>query len=193
MSNVRSYTDKQLLDKVSKISGFMGFPNDYWLLGVQSDEDAFNEFDDKFYLFKGTQFIMVTSGTTNAGETGLLNYTRYNSKGVAVIKTNEWYYDLWSYGLHKGKMQALRQVNPVKHYRDSNKNKKVEEYGQFYNSIIYANFHTASYSQRIGFIRKLIGGWSVACQVVNNATDYYKIINYTKEQHRVSYCLIKEF
>ena len=192
-TKVKSYTDKELLDRVKSLPSFQGFPNDYWILGVQSEEDTFNEFDDKFYLFLGDKFILVTTGTTNAGTTGLMNYTKYNSKGCVVIKTDEWYYDLWSYGLHRGKMEALRQINPVKHYRDGNKNTRVEETGPLYNSIIYANFHTASYSQRTGLIGWLIGGWSVACQVVNNASHYYDIIRRTKRQKSVSYCLIKEF
>lgn len=192
-TKVRNYTDAQLLTRAKMTNGFAGFPKDYWILGVQSNEDTFNVFDDKFYLFKGEQFILATTGTTNAGTTGLLNYTRYNSKGCAVIKTNEWYHGLWKYGLHRGKMKALRQINPIKYYRDADKDQKAEEQGRLYNSIIYANFHTASYSQRGGIIRWLIGGWSVACQVVNNATDYYRIINYCKHQPEVTYCLIKEF
>ena len=192
-TKVRPYTNGQLLQKVQKLPSFKGFPNDYWLLGVQSNEDTYNTFDDKIYLFHGTQFILVASATTNAGSTGLKNYTKYNSKGCAVIKTNEWYPNLWAYGLHRGKMPALRQVGPIKYYRDGNKNNYAEQMGKLYEGVIYANFHTASYSQRVGIIRWLIGGWSVACQVVNNATKYYEIIKRTKNQHRVSYCLIEEF
>ena len=192
-TKVRNYTTEQLLTRVAQLPSFTGFPSDYWILGVQSNEDTYNVFDDKFYLFRGKDFILVTTGTTNAGTTGLKNYTKYNSKGCAVIKTNEWFYGLWRYGLHRGRMEALRQVRPIKHYRDGNKNNRAEQIGKLYNSIIYANFHTASYTQRVGVIRWLIGGWSVACQVVNNATKYYEIIRLCRKQDSVSYCLIDEF
>lgn len=189
---MKNYTDEQLLNKVKSLKSFIRIPNDYWILGVQSNEDKFNEFDDKFYLFKGEKFIMVTTGTTNAGLTGLKNYSTYNAEGCAVIKTNEWYYTLWRPGLHKGKMRALKQYSAIKYYRDWNKNEKAEEIGNMREGIIGINFHTASY-QPYNVITKLIGGWSTGCQVCNNTADYYKILDYIGNQDVVSYCLIKEF
>jgi len=193
MNNVRKYTDNELLERVFNLPSFRGLPEDYWILGVQSEEDKFNTFDDKFYLFKGGDFVLATTGTTNAGKTAMMGYEKYNKKGVAVIKTNEWYPNLWRNGLHKGRMDALRQVNPIKHYRDNNKNTLIEEAGKVYDSIIYCNFHTNSYSLTTKLIRSLIGGWSACCQVCNNPTDYKTIIKLTKNQQYVSYCLIKEF
>lgn len=189
---MKNYTDEQLLNRVKGLKSFIRIPNDYWILGVQSKEDKFNEFDDKFYLFKGEKFIMVTTGTTNAGLTGLKNYETYNSEGCAVIKTDEWYYTLWRPGLHKGKMRALKQYSAIKYYRDWNKNDKVEEIGKVREGVIGINFHTASY-QPYNVITRLIGGWSTGCQVANNTSDYYKILDYIGNQDVVSYCLIKEF
>jgi hypothetical protein len=193
MSNVKNYSDVSLLNRVRLLDGFKSVPKDYWILGVQSNEDAYNKFDDKFYIWKGSKFIMVVDGTTNAGTTGLKNYSKYNSKGVAVIKTDEWYYDLWKYGLHRGKMPALRQVKKIKFYRDWNKNNKVEETGKLYEGIIGINFHTVLYQKNLSFLRKLIGGWSVGCQVINHVGEYYKILSYMKSQKSVTYCLLKEF
>ena len=192
-TNVRGYTDEELLYKARLTPGFDGFPTGYWILGVQSQEDEYNKFDDKFYLYKGTKFIMVTSGTTNAGLTGLQNYSKYNKDGCAVIKTDEWYYGLWRPGKHRGKMQALRQVRKIKYYRDGDRDKNAEQTGKMYEGLIGINFHTVSYQHKVGFIRKLVGGWSVGCQVVNNVEDYYKILKFIGNQRDVSYCLIKEF
>lgn len=189
---MKNYTDEQLLNRVKGLKSFIRIPNDYWILGVQSKDDKFNEFDDKFYLFKGEKFIMVTTGTTNAGLTGLKHYDTYNPNGCAVIKTDEWYYTLWRPGLHKGKMRALKQYSAIKYYRDWNKNDKAEEIGNINEGIIGINFHTASY-QPYNVITRLIGGWSTGCQVANNTADYYKILDYIGNQDVVSYCLIKEF
>lgn len=189
---MKNYTDEQLLNRVKGLKSFIRIPNDYWILGVQSKDDKFNEFDDKFYLFKGEKFIMVTTGTTNAGLTGLKHYDTYNSNGCAVIKTDEWYYTLWRPGLHKGKMRALKQYSSIKYYRDWNKNDKAEEIGNINEGVIGINFHTASY-QPYNVITRLIGGWSTGCQVANNTADYYKILDYIGNQDVVSYCLIKEF
>lgn len=193
MSEVRAYKAYELINRVRKLDSFKRLPKDYWILGIQSNEDTFNEFDDKFYLFKEDRFIMVTTGTTNAGTTGLLNYNKYTKKGVAVIKTDEWYYGLWKFGYHKGRMPALKQVKPIKYFRDWNKNRKVEEIGKLYRGFIGINFHTALYQKTLGFIRKWIGGWSVGCQVVNNLSKYYKMLDLVKDQDSVTYCLIKEF
>lgn len=194
-TKVKDYTDKQLLNKVKALESYKGIPKDYWILGVQSEEDTYNVYDDKFYLFRGTKFIMAFSGTTNAGSTGHMEYQTYNSEGFAAIKTNEWYYDLWSYGLHHGKMEALKQVNKVLYFRDWNKNKKTEEIGTLREGIIGMNFHTASYKIKKGLLGLFISGWSTACQVANNATDYYTVIDLIKEskQRHVTYCLLKEF
>lgn len=189
---MKNYTDEQLLNRVKGLKSFIRIPDDYWILGVQSKEDKFNEFDDKFYLFKGEKFIMVTTGTTNAGLTGLKHYDTYNPNGCAVIKTDEWYYTLWRPGLHKGKMRALKQYSAIKYYRDWNKNDKAEEIGNINEGVIGINFHTASY-QPYNVITRLIGGWSTGCQVANNTADYYKILDYIGNQDVVSYCLIKEF
>jgi hypothetical protein len=187
---VKNYTDSQLLNKVKSLPSFNGFPQDFWILGVQSEEDTFNVFDDKFYIFKGQQFIMVTSGTTNAGKNGLMNYDDYNSEGVAVIKTNEFYYNVWKFGLHKGKMEALKQVRPFLISRDGDKDQKIEE-GLSIPVICGINFHANTYDFDIKEVKKFIGGWSLGCQVVN--AKYKEIIQLLKPQKIVSYCLLKEF
>lgn len=191
-SNVKSYSDEQLLERVKSLDSFEGFPKGYWILGVRSQEDEHNVFDDKFYIFKEEKFVMVTTGTTNPGASPLAEYTKYNSEGTAIVKSDEWYHDLWTYGLHKGKMEALRQLHPIKYYRDGNKNRKSEEIGKLYEGIIYINFHTSSYTRTEGS-STTVGGWSAGCQVCNQFKDYYKIIHLVKKQPAVTYCLIKEF
>ena len=192
-TKVRNYKAKELLDRVKELPSFKGIPEDYWILGVQSNEDTYNHFDDKFYMFKGELFVMVVTGTTNAGTTGLKNYERYNKNGVLVVKTDEWYYGLWQYGLHRGKMPALRQIRPIKYFRDWNKNTKAEEIGEVKEGLCGVNFHTVLYQKTLSFVRRFIGGWSVGCQVVNNVGRYYKMLDRVKYQEDVTYCLIKEF
>lgn len=200
---VRSYTDKQILTKLKGLPTFKGFPKGYYIVGIQSTEDAFNVFDDKFYLFLNEgpeftqdmnlqKFILVTSGTTNAGKNGLLKYSDYNPEGVAVVKTNEWYYDVWKYGKHKGKMEALVQVKPFLISRDGDKDQQIEE-GASRPVICGINFHANTYDMDNTVIREIIGGWSLGCQVVNNTPKYVQIMSYVKHQKIVSYCLLKEF
>lgn len=189
---VKNYTTEQLLNKVKSLPSFNGFPKDFWILGLQSQEDSFNLFDDKFYLFNGQKFILVTSGTTNAGKNGLMNYSDYNPQGVAVVKTNEFYYNVWKFGLHKGKMEALKQVKAFLISRDGDKDQKIEE-GLSLPVICGINFHANTYDMKSTEIKEIIGGWSLGCQVVNNIPKYTKIIELIKPQKVVSYCLLKEF
>ncbi|MGV0947612.1 hypothetical protein ACTS93_10745 [Empedobacter falsenii] len=191
---VKNYTDAQLLVRVRKTKGFIKIPENYWILGVRSKEDLFNEFDDKFYLFKGEQFIMVMSGTTNPGANGLLNPEKYNERGIAVVVADKWYYNLWTRGLHNGKVIAYRQTAGVDLIRDRNKNKKSGDAGsvseEFNRGI---NFHPSDYNLESKTKKSNIGAWSVGCQVVNDIPKYKELMNLTRLQQVMSYCLINEF
>ena len=191
---VKNYTDAQLLARVRQLRNFIKIPENYWILGVRSKEDRFNEFDDKFYLFRGEQFIMVMSGTTNPGANGLLNPEQYNERGVAVGVADKWYYNLWERGLHNGKVIAYRQTGGVDLIRDKNKNKKAGDAGsvseEFNRGI---NFHPSDYNLDSKTKKTNIGAWSVGCQVVNDIPKYKELMNLTRLQQVMSYCLINEF
>jgi hypothetical protein len=192
---VKSYSDSQLLDRVKSIKSFKGIPEGYWILGVRSDEDTPNKFDDKFYIWNGEKFITMTSGTTNPG-TPILEggFLKYNKVGAAVVKSDEWYYGVWKYGMHHSKMPALIQIGKFLGYRDGDKDKKAEEIGPI-NTFEWTgiNFHTVSYDLSSKKISETIGEWSAGCQVVNNVEKYSMIINMLKKQHNITYCLINEF
>lgn len=187
------YTDEQLLNRVKSIDGRI-VQDKYLIIGLQSNADAFNKFDDKFYLYLGGKFVMVTTGTTNAGKNALMNYDKAGLEGTAVWKTNEFYSDLYSYGLHKRRMPCLRQVAPIKFYRDTNKDEKADEMGKMYESIIYANFHGVDYNMESNRVKTDINGWSWACNVCNNMPHYRKIINLIKKHPlKADYAILKEF
>jgi len=192
-SNVKSYSDSQLLRRVKSTNGFKGIPKGYWLLFVRSNENSPNTFDDKVYLYKGEVFIKVATCTTNAGLKALKNYKRQGLSGAFITKSDEWFYDIWKYGLHRGKMPALRQVGRIFGYRDNNDNNLAEEIGKLVSGYFGINFHTIDYNLRPNFFRRLIGGWSWGCFVVNKVSDYLFILNKLKPQKIVSFCLIKEF
>lgn len=203
MNNVRAYTDTELLKRVAMIEGFKGYPSDYWVIGIASNENGADMFDDKFYLFKGERFISVTSGTTNSGVYGLKNFRKWNNAGAFVIKLDQWIYDFWKTVdvvkgeriecKHKGRMRAWRQNKPCYHYRDNDGDKIAEQQGQLYFSMCGINFHTVTY-KLVEFVRKWIGGWSVGCQVPNRTKDYYEILDKVNPyQDTVSYCILEEF
>ena len=190
---VKTYNDKQLLDKVKSLPNFKNIPSEHWILGVRSNEDAPNSFDDKFYLFKGQEFVWVTSGTTNAGTPTLKQFEKVNKNGAAILKADTWYYNVWKYGKHNGKVDALLQLGAaVQVYRDIDKDEKSEEQGKLETGYFGINFHPNTYdlTKPSG---SSIGWWSAGCQVVNNVTKYKEFIKLCKPQKNVSYCLIQEF
>lgn len=192
---VRSYTDKELLERVKSLKSFKSIPSGYWIVGVRSNEDTPNKYDDKFYIFSGEKFVTLTSGTTNPG-TPILEggFLKYNKVGAAVVKADEWYYDVWRYGLHQGKMPALRQVGKFIIYRDGDRDKKAEEIGvPITGSNFGINFHTNNYNLDSKKITDTIGEWSAGCQVCNVVEKYSMIINMLKKQHSITYVLLNEF
>lgn len=190
---VRPYTDKQLLEKARSLSSFKNIPEGYWLLGVRSLDDIPNTFDDKIYLFKGEEFVLVTSATTNPGTNTLKQFEKVNKDGAAVLKADEWYYNVWKYGKHNGKVEALLQLgNKVTVYRDTDKDLKSEEQGKLQSGYFGINFHPNTYDLTKGSGTN-IGWWSAGCQVVNNIPNYKIMIKLLKNEKFVSYCLLNEF
>lgn len=190
---VRPYTDKQLLERVKSLKNYIGIPKGYWLLGVRSLDDIPNTFDDKIYLFKGEEFVLVTSATTNAGTPTLRQFEKVNKDGAAVLKADEWYHNVWKYGKHNGKVEALLQLgNKVRVYRDTDKDSKSEEQGKLQEGYFGINFHPNTYdlSKPSG---TNIGWWSAGCQVVNRVDLYKIMIKLLKTEKFVTYCLINEF
>lgn len=195
-TKVRKYTTSELLAQVKKAGNYNGIPNDWWILGVRSNEDSYNVYDDKFYIFKGSVCHFVLTGTTNSGSYGILNFPKWNKKGVAHIKANEWYYNVWKRGLHNGRMPALRQHGPFKVYRDGNKTKALGDVPKDSWSLEYnkgLNFHANNYNLNSKTLTWLIGGWSTGCQVVNNVSGYKTFLEQSKPQDTFTYCLIDEF
>lgn len=98
-----------------------------------------------------SKFVQVCSGKTNVDCTALLNFDEYNLSGVAIWETNHWYQDLYLKGFHRpsrrdGGMRALIQRRPVSFFKDSNKNKKVDETGQIQSGIQGFNMHGVDYN-----------------------------------------------
>lgn len=199
MTNVSAYTDKELLEKVEEIGGIIPNEGKYLIIGVQSAEDAFNTFDDKFYVFDGSTFKMVSTGTTNPGKTALLFFKDYKLPGAAVWKTNQWCPNLYKKGMHKasrkgGGMRALRQQKPIYFYRDNDGDQFAEENGELFHDIIYANMHGVDYDPFSTMEKQLINGWSFGCQVWNRMGDYRKMVKATWQRNKpVDYALLKEF
>lgn len=191
MSNVKNYTDEQILTRVKSLASFRGFPHGVLDVWIRSAEDEFDRFDDKVYTFECSgdkappRFVMVCSGTTNAGAEGLKNFSKYNRLGCAVLKSDEIVYNSHIFGTHKG-YPAYRQAKGFPYFRDGDKDKFAEETGEIYHDIILANCHKA------GIFSTLIGGWSVACLVRNQLAQWQKWLTFMNKRP-LTVAILKEF
>jgi hypothetical protein len=192
-TNIGSYTDDELIVLAKETNGYKFTPTDWWVLGFRSKENTPDVFDDKFYIFYGSTCIYVMTGTTNSGVYGLLNFKKWTKRGVAQIKADEWYYNVWSRGLHNGKMPALRQTGSFKVIRDADMDLVAGNSGDIKTEVLRGlNFHTNTYRTKNFLKRWFIGKWSVGCQVTNDNEMYYHFLNASKPQNKFSYCLIQE-
>jgi hypothetical protein len=199
---VKNYTSKQLLDKVMSLSSYdisKGLPKNL-IIAVRSNEDTFNVYDDKMYVFLNGIFQFVTSCTTNPGGPILTGgWKRFNKTGAAVLKSDEVYYDAFiksdgkSVRHHKDKMPCLRQVKNMKYFRDGNSDKKTDEIGQIHVGNFATNVHLNSYNFFTRIIHQFIGEWSAGCQVLNVAKDYTKLLDIYLLNEPITYVLLKEF
>lgn len=192
---VRKYTDKELLDRVKTLSSFKSIPKGRWILGVRSNEDVPNKFDDKFYIYDGEKFVVMLWGTTHPGVTILKNHSSFNKLGAAVLKADEWYYDVWKYGMHRNKIMGLLQRGAkVKVYRDGDKDNKSEEQGVLQEGYFGINFHLNSHDINTKVRKSDINAWSAGCQVPNEPEKYKPLLEWFRDNQRtVTYCLIHEF
>lgn len=181
-TNVKNYTDKELLDRMKSLDSFLYVPSGPHVIVVRSNEDESDKYDDKLYLFRGEKFIGVMSCTSNSGIYGLRNYFKWNSLGTAVIKFDEIYYNAFmksdgiNFRHHNGKVQCLRQIAPLKYYRDNNKDNKIDEKGKVFEGIYATNVHPNSYTYKKGILSWFIGKWSTGCTVVNDLTKYWNVL-----------------
>jgi hypothetical protein len=182
MTNVKNYTAQQLLDRVAELPSFKGYPETYWILGVRSNEDETDKFDDKCYLFRGSKFVLVTSCTTNKG-----------NKGTGVVCANVWNYGAWEIGLHKGKVKAGKQRLGFPYQRDFTADGKTNPTTEVMKDIRGFNFHPASHDINQKVVKTNIGGWSEGCFVLNDIPMYLKIINMLEPQKVWSMVIVDEF
>ncbi len=188
---VKTYRDQELLERLKIADGFNGLPGGILDIWIRSDEDEYDRFDDKVYTFDCSQadrdprFVMVCTGTSNAGSQGLKNFQTYNRDGCAVLKGDCIVYYSHAYGLHKGK-PAYRQVKPFPYFRDNDRDNRAEEIGPEHNDIIGANCH------RAGKNSTYIGGWSVACLVRNNEAQFLKWLRFMNRRP-LTVAILKEW
>lgn len=196
MSNVKAYTNEQIIERVESLPTFTGWWQGKYFIGVRSNEDEYNKFDDKAYLFEvektglKPKFIAVYPITTNAGSQGLKRFETYQKLGCAVAVANHITYGSHVYGLHgKSRYPAYVQTFKGAQYpytRDNDRDDKAENFGKVYTDRIGMNIHKA------GVDTTDINGNSTACWVFKRVADFYKFMVWANKTP-INGCILSEW
>jgi hypothetical protein len=198
-SNVRNYTTQQILDRIKSLDSFKYIPSGPMTVDVRSNEDEPDRFDDKKYFFDTQRCDLVMSCTTNAGLKALRNPFRFNSRGVAVVKSDEIYYDAFEKSdgrrirHHNGKIQCLRQIADMFYYRDANGDANIDEVGRIYKGNYSTNQHPNTYSWTRRTMKYFVGTWSYGCSVVNDLNKYWKMMKRIPLKTKVTHVILREW
>lgn len=131
-----------------------------------------NLFDDWLtvsYKVNGVWKFHEWSITTDPGTKAVLNFG--NSRGVARLIPDQ-YRSAYTIRLHAGKYEAVCQRNPVKVWRDKNKNMTFEEV-EVQEGIFGINIHRSNPKTESQFVND----WSEGCQVFKRVKDFNEFMD----------------
>ena len=170
-------------------------PYDVNIIGVRSDIERANRFDDGLYvIYKNTLKdweVRLYKITTDPGTYWLKNPMKVT--GTAILVPNQ-YRSAYKIGLHRGSYEALvqRGKNPIKIYRDSNKDEILDMSRDTVTEGWYGiNIHKA------GADSKIVEKWSAGCQVFKTSSDFKDFMTLVRRSEKYwgewfSYTLLEE-
>jgi len=167
------------------------------IIGVRSDEDIFNKFDDALVVIyrdtKKNWEVRSYSITTDPGKIWMEK--PMNSKGCAILVPNQYrgVYKIDGHG--KTRYPALCQrLGEVSVYRDANLD---HEHDRDAGTITTGNYGINIHRSRSTGETELVGAYSAGCQVFKNASDFkdfMKLVNKSADKfgNSFTYSLLNE-
>ena len=193
----REQIEKSVIDKGYKY--FSGYSYDVNIIGVRNSDTrnkVTNKFDDTMTVSyrngDGDWFYHEFDCTTDPGTHWVENVM--NDKGVAILKPGQ-YRRSHKIRKHQGRYEALGQQNPVKVYRDNNRDKNYDLLEEnVYEGIYGINIHRAT--KYAGKKSSQVDKWSAGCQVIASNDDwtfFMKLMRKAKENwgNNFTYTLIE--
>lgn len=191
---------KEKIEKAVKSKGYVWFDDpankgfDVNIVGIRNSlpgKKVTNVFDDWMtltYKENGEWKFYTWAITTDPGKKAVLEYS--NPNGVARVVPGQ-YRGMWSIGLHQGKYEAMRQVKPVKVWRDKNKDLTFDE-ALIQEGIFGINGHRSNPTTESEYVEN----WSEGCQVFKRVKDFDVFMSLCKKASKIhgnkfSYTLIE--
>lgn len=186
-----TYTREQI-EKAVKKKGYVWFESnseyDVNIVGVRNSvpkKRVTNIFDDALtlsYKIGGVWQFHQWAITTDPGKKAMYEYS--NPNGVARVVPGQ-YRGVWAIGLHQGKYEALRQVKPIKVWRDKNKDLTFDEV-LIQEGLFGINGHRSNPKTESEYVEN----WSEGCQVfkrVREFNTFMQIIRNSRNVHGNSF------
>jgi hypothetical protein len=169
------YTREQIQIAVQEL-GYKWFEGskdyDVNIVGVRNsstDKEVTNKFDDHLtlsYKIDGKWKFHCWSATTDPGSYWMEH--PMNTEGCAILVPGQ-YRKSHKIRLHLGKYEALGQQNPVKVYRDDDRDNEYDTDEDSITEGIYGiNIHRSNPYDESYYVNK----WSAGCQVFKRIEDY---------------------
>tara|TARA_R110000782_G_scaffold26587_9_gene68009 strand:+ start:4351 stop:4968 length:618 start_codon:yes stop_codon:yes gene_type:complete len=158
---------------------FTGGDYDVNIIGIRNSETknkVTNRFDDCItlsYKVEGEWKFHCFKATTDPGTHWVENVM--NGDGVAILKPGQ-YRGSHKLRLHLGKYLALGQKEPLKVYRDNNRDDEYNlDESSIQEGIFGINIHRAT--GRAGRESTQIDKWSAGCQVIGSNDDWHEFLD----------------
>jgi hypothetical protein len=170
------------IEKSVKAKGYAWFEGanlDLNIVGIRNltpGRKVTNVFDDWLtlsYKENGVWKFHQWACTTDPGTKGVKEFS--NPNGVARLVAGQ-YRGSHAIGLHQGKYEALRQVKPVKVYRDKNKDMTFDE-AIIQEGIFGINIHRSNPKTESEFVEN----WSEGCCVFKRVKDFNLFMSIVKQ------------
>ena len=160
------------------------------IVGIRSTNDIANSFDDWLFLIykdENLEVLMEAPITTDPGIDYLKN--PLNANGTAILVPGQ-YIGAYGLGLHQGKYNALKQMKPVKIWRDNNRDASIDKGGEIYEGLFGINIHRSNAKTE----SSIVGKWSAGCQVFKRVADFNFLLDICKksQQKSFTYTLLEE-
>ena len=140
------------------------------IVGVRKRNGQPGKWDDSLAVFYKRGALWCSHHFECTVDPGLhwLHKRVLNVKGTAVLYPGQ-YRGAFEKGLHRGKYEALVQCKPVKVWRDANRDKHIDTWGQPSESGMFGiNIHRAHPKK----VLDEIGPYSAGCQVIRRNNDF---------------------
>ncbi len=178
------------IDQIKKVlsqKGYQFFDNELNIIGIRSNNNVANSFDDWLCLIKGNDKPLIFPITTDPGAYWLNN--PMSVEGTAILVPGQ-YIKSHKIGLHQGKYEALKQDLPLKVWRDDNRDNILNKEGKVYQGLFGINIHRSNATSQSQVVEK----WSAGCQVFQKVDDFNKFMKICKDSNQSSftYTLLEE-